>query len=311
MAFNIRDARPAPFRASNYILTDEVKAAVETAIALGQPLLVTGAPGTGKTELAYKVAADLAADNDKHGLNFGSEPLQFNTKTTSEARDLFYTYDALGHFRAANLKGEGVDARVENYLQLQALGLAIARSKTGAAPANALNGESYDGASSVVLIDEIDKAPRDLPNDLLNEIKHNRFEIREQGNRSLAAGNDRNIVVLMTSNSEKNLPNAFLRRCVFHHIELPDEATLLKIAKAQIRENHGFKDQELQDLIGRFTQVQGMDLRKKPSTAEMIAWLRMISVLGPDGDVNKQGLNNLSLLVKTEEDRRKIKERFG
>ncbi|MEM1357691.1 MAG: MoxR family ATPase [Bacteroidota bacterium] len=311
MSFTIRDARPQPFAAAKYILTEDLRAAVETAIALGQPLLVTGAPGTGKTELAFKVAADLAADNAKHGLNFAPEPLIFNTKTTAESRDLFYTYDALSHFRAANLPGASTEeVAVDNFLELQALGLAIARSNEGTPPANALKGEEFTGESTVVLIDEIDKAPRDIPNDLLNEIKHYKFNVKEQGNREIKANPERRIVLIMTSNSEKNLPNAFLRRCVFHHIELPDPDTLLRIAKAQLGGHNKFTETALKTLIGRFTQVQGMDLRKAPSTAELIAWLRMLAVVQPSGvlDQGEVSLDKLSLLVKTAEDRKKLLE---
>ncbi|MTB50265.1 MoxR family ATPase [Lewinella sp. W8] len=314
MSFTIRDARPPAFEPAKYILTDELRLAVETAIALGQPLLVTGAPGTGKTELAYKVAADLAAANDAHGLNFAPTPHIFNTKTTVEARDLFYTYDALGHFRAANLKeGDAESAQVRHFLKLQALGLAIARSRSDAAPDFPLRGEEHLDQSSVVLIDEIDKAPRDLPNDLLNEIKHYTFEVREQGNRRITANPERRIVIIMTSNSEKNLPNAFLRRCVFHHIERPDAETLLRIAKAQLGEHNRYTESALKDLIKYFQDLQAQDLRKKPSTAELIAWLRMLAVMNPDGKIDnvQPGIHQLSILVKTEEDRQKLRELYG
>ncbi|MEL7161004.1 MAG: MoxR family ATPase, partial [Bacteroidota bacterium] len=173
--------------------------------------------------------------------------------------------------------------------------------------------EEYTGQSTVVLVDEIDKAPRDLPNDLLHEIKHYKFNIKEQASREIAIDHTRRIVLIMTSNSEKNLPNAFLRRCVFHHIELPDETTLLRIAKAQLGGHNQFTEEALKKLIGRFTQVQSMDLRKPPSTAELIAWLRMLAVIRPDGSLEQGevGLDRLSLLVKTAEDRKKLLAQLG
>jgi MoxR-like ATPase len=163
------------------------------------------------------------------------------------------------------------------------------------------------------LIDEIDKAPRDLPNDLLNEIKHYTFEVREQGNRRITANPERRIVIIMTSNSEKNLPNAFLRRCVFHHIERPDAETLLRIAKAQLGEHNRYTESALKELIKYFQDLQAQDLRKKPSTAELIAWLRMLAVMNPDGEIDnvQPGISQLSILVKTEEDRQKLRELYS
>ncbi|MEM0993907.1 MAG: AAA family ATPase [Bacteroidota bacterium] len=156
------------FKTDDYILHEALESAVEVALALGQPLLLTGEPGTGKTKLAYKVAADLAGDG------FAPKPLVFNTKTTSLARDLFYTYDAVAHFQAANIKRSESDEAPEtaDFIELQALGKAIALSHPKAVDRDKIREQlPTQPQNSVVLIDEIDKAPRDFTNDILNEIE--------------------------------------------------------------------------------------------------------------------------------------------
>ncbi|MEL7220954.1 MAG: AAA family ATPase, partial [Bacteroidota bacterium] len=151
---------PVP-SASQYIMSDALRTAVEVAIALEQPLLLTGEPGTGKTRLAYKVAADLAGQQSD--FNFSDQPLIFNTKTTSTARDLFYTYDALAHFQSANLE-KSKDISTADFIELQALGKAIAMTNPTGLDRNRFATQLGDQAqSNVVLIDEIDKAPRDFP----------------------------------------------------------------------------------------------------------------------------------------------------
>ena len=148
---------------------------------------------------------------------FAAEPLRFNTKTTSQARDLFYFYDAIGHFQQANLKENTEPKPTRDYIELQALGKAIAHANPQVEYAQKCRyTPPKDGAhSSVVLVDEVDKAPRDFSNDILNEVENREFFIKEQDNYRIALGNGntRRILLIMTSNSEKNLPEAFLRRC--------------------------------------------------------------------------------------------------
>ncbi|MBK7407425.1 MAG: MoxR family ATPase [Saprospirales bacterium] len=288
-------------------MDEELKNAVEVAIALNQPILLTGEPGTGKTRLADKVAYELA--KDKGNYKFHSKPLLFFTKTTSAARDLFYTYDALGHFQAANIKREETQKvpKTADFIELQALGLAIAPNQSRRTrPSKFKTQVGKEGQSSVVLIDEIDKAPRDFTNDLLNEIERYEFFLKEEDNYPIRRGDDQRIVVIMTSNSEKNLPDAFLRRCVFYHIPFPNSDRLLEIAKAQLGGATQFTDQLLKELIGRFEEIRSKALRKPPATAELIGWLRILEMQGLlDGDSKKQQKalrDNLSILVKTKED---------
>ena len=166
-------------------------------------------------------------------------------------------------------------------------------------------------ASSVVLIDEIDKAPRDFPNDILNEIENYHFRVKELDNFPVERGGEQRIVVIMTSNSEKNLPDAFLRRCIFYHIPFPEKEDLLRIAHTQLgldeTDNTESLDKLLDLLLDYFYKVRELAPRKRPATAELIAWLRMLGV-GPEATLedlkkNRRRLrDNLAILVKTRED---------
>jgi len=303
-----------PFRPQDYILHEALKNAVEVAIALGQPLLLTGEPGTGKTKLAQKVALDLA---QLPGSDFAGKPLIFNTKTTSAARDLFYTYDALSHFQAANIRqanGQKVQ-HTADFIELQALGKAIAFSNPGAVDGSKFSTPLPESPqSSVVLIDEIDKAPRDFTNDILDEIENYRFRMKEQDNYQFEKAPDRNIMVIMTSNSEKNLPDPFLRRCVFYHIPFPSDELLREIVKTQIGSPTQYTEKALDFLIEKFNAVRKRSVRKAPATAELIAWLRILEMqnfmqAGEAGQRQKM-LDNLSILVKTREDMEAVKGVF-
>ncbi len=309
MSIRITDARPRGFTASDYIMAPALLQAVELAIALEQPLLLTGEPGTGKTRLADKIASDLAA---AAGHNFTPEPLVFNTKTDAQARDLSYYYDAVAHFQSANVqRGTGQTAPVTgDFIQLRALGRAIALTRPDQPGLQGFLDPATPAAGSVVLIDEIDKAPRDLPNDILHEIDRYQFSIKEL-DRTIQRGPDHRIITIMTSNSEKNLPDAFLRRCVFYHIPFPDEDLLFRIAKTQIGTATAFTDESLRGLIGHFTRVRAASVRKPPATAELLAWLRLlglggIAATGTEPDTARLR-DYLSVLVKTKEDHEAVR----
>ncbi len=316
MKVQIQPRIAQPFRPQEYIMHEALKNAMEVAMALGQPLLLTGEPGTGKTKLAQKVALDLSSADAS---DFIDKPLVFNTKTTSAARDLFYTYDALSHFQAANIKQQGAGADILNtagFIELQALGKAIAFTNE----AGKVDGKKFSTKlpaqpqSSVVLIDEIDKAPRDFTNDILDEIENYRFQMKEQDNYLIENDPARKIVVIMTSNSEKNLPDAFLRRCVFYHIPFPDDELLKDIVKTQIGGSTNFTDTMLNTLLQKFEDVRKKAVRKPPATAELIAWLRVLEMQNfmeaNDSKQRSQLLDNLSLLVKTREDLEAVKGLF-
>lgn len=274
--FDIPDISKLKAKANNpenYLLSPELVSAVKVAMHLGQPLFITGEPGTGKTQLAFKIAHHFQLRNDQGEFR----PFIFNTKTTSSAQDLFYLYDAVRHFQDANIGkvNGGKQFNSLDYIELQALGKAIALTNPGPArELGLLNADITEPRHSVVLIDEIDKAPTDFPNDILYEIEHMSFEIKEVG-KEIRGGDARRPIVIMTSNSEKNLPEAFLRRCVFYHIPFPDKSQLTQIVRAHLGDTSQYADDQL---IAHFLQVRDAAKKKKPATAELIGWLRMLEL---------------------------------
>jgi MoxR-like ATPase len=244
-----------------YLPSEELQAAVNVALALGQPLLITGEPGTGKTQLAFHIAKQFDL----------GDPLVFHAQTNSVKKDLFYHYDALGHFQyVQNQKNEALsDTEMENrFIRYEALGEAIRLANEAEAPKR-----------SVVLIDEIDKSPRDLPNDLLFAIEKLKFEVPEiPSKRKWVCPTKLPPIIIITSNSEKNLPDAFLRRVVYHHIKFPeDEARLLEILQSKGTSIN--KKLDLMAIVNYFLDIRKMSLSKKPATAELIAWAMLLSQL--------------------------------
>ncbi|MEP7342191.1 MAG: MoxR family ATPase [Acidobacteriota bacterium] len=256
--------------------------AVNVALLLEQPLLVTGEPGTGKTQLAYSLAWEL-------GL---SPPLAYETKSTSTARDLFYNYDAIRHFRASQSHQENADKGEESALSFitwNALGEAVLRSQPRAKVEKWItSGFDHQGeCRSVVLIDEIDKAPRDFPNDLLNEVEQLFFRVPELGNEQIFADPDNRPLLVLTSNSEKNLPDAFLRRCAYYHIKFPERQDLAKIVYKRVRGFAGSETPLLKDALDLFGLLRDEKKRhweKQPATAELIGWLTVLRELKADFD---------------------------
>lgn len=321
--FNLRDLPD-----SEYVLSKGLADAVQVALALQQPLLITGEPGTGKTRLAYRVARDLAAANAA----FLPKPIVYETQTTASAQDLFYFYDALSHFHDANIKGSDKETAplISDYIELRGLGKAIALSNPGQAgkgylqkiiesdPEVASEFQRNAPKSSVVLIDEIDKAPRDFPNNLLAQLEKYAFKIREDHNKAISIGEGQQIVVILTSNSEKTLPEAFLRRCVFFHIPFPGPKQLLDIVKARIGHESAYSSEQL---IAHFMDVRKAVKRKAPATAELIAWLRVLELhhfLDSTVDFNKLTDSqkdilrlSYSVLAKTQEDLTIISEKLA
>ncbi len=321
------------FKLQDYILQPALSNAVKVAMYLQQPLLITGKPGTGKTRLAEKLAGDLAQEFG----TFLPFPLVFNTKTISAYTDLLYQYDALGHFHRANItdpeqaKKMG-SADVYRFIQLNAMGQAIMLS-TGAFRGAYKNMRLLDDflkknpeveknkqpLGTVVLIDEVDKAPRDFTNDLLNELDRFEFTVREDENTTYEKGKG-NIFVIITSNSEKGLPDAFLRRCVFYHIDPPGdeffrEIIVQKLTPAMGTENSLVTNALIDDYLEVFKQIRECTSKKEPSTAELINWLfylRPHILLGrkfSDIDLSAQRAS-YGILAKTSEDLKNLTNLF-
>jgi MoxR-like ATPase len=225
-----------------YVAAPDLTVAVNAAVTLGRPLLVKGEPGTGKTELARQVATAL------------SMPLlEWHVKSTTRAVQGLYDYDAVGRLRDGQL-GDPRVHDVANYIRPGRLWQAFAAE-----------------ARVVLLIDEIDKADIEFPNDLLQELDRMEFHIPETGQTVTARHRP---VVIITSNNEKDLPDAFLRRCFFHYIRFPDAETLAAIVRVHFP---GIKDRLLAEALAQFFDIRETPgLKKKPSTSEVLDWLKLI-----------------------------------
>ena len=257
-----------------YIASEELRHAVNVAVALGRPLLVRGEPGTGKTLLAENLAASLAL------------PLiRWHVKSTTKAKDGLYVYDTVARLHDSRFGGDVRD--IAKYIKLGPLGDALA------APSRV-----------VLLIDEIDTADIEFPNDLLLELDAMRFRIDETGREVVAAERP---VVVITSNNEKELPDAFLRRCVFHYISFPDRELMTEI----VRVHHpDITDRVLDNALETFFSLRATPrLRKKPSTSELIDWICALKKAGVDLSKVGHGIPFLGTLLKTESDVELVQKR--
>ena len=227
----------------DYVATEDLKIAVNAAVTLERPLLVKGEPGTGKTELAKQVANSL-----------GLELYEWNIKSTTKAQQGLYEYDAVSRLRDSQLGDKKVE-EVKNYIKKGKLWQAF---------------ESDEKV--VLLIDEVDKADIEFPNDLLQELDKMAFHVYETGENVTAK---KRPVVIITSNNEKELPDAFLRRCFFHYIRFPDQETLEKIVRVHYP---NIKQNLLSTALAQFFELREQPgLKKKPSTSELIDWLKFKS----------------------------------
>ena len=257
----------------SYVATEDLTVAVNAAVTLERPLLVKGEPGTGKTELARQVAGAL-----------GLPIIEWHIKSTTRAQQGLYEYDAVSRLRDSQLGDERVND-VRNYIRKGKLWQAFE------AP-----------SKSVLLIDEIDKADIEFPNDLLQELDRMEFFVYETGETIRARVRP---IVIITSNNEKELPDAFLRRCFFHYIRFPDMETMKRIVEVHFP---GIKGQLLTTALTQFYEIREQQgLKKKPSTSEVLDWLKLLLAedLSPE-DLKRDGASALpklhGALLKNEQD---------
>ena len=259
---------------SNYIATDDLRIAVNAAVALERPLLIKGEPGTGKTVLAYEIAKAMNA------------PLiTWHIKSTTKAHNGLYEYDAVSRLRDSQL-GEARVHEVRNYLKPGKLWEAFTAPNR-----------------PVLLIDEIDKADIEFPNDLLQELDRMEFYVQETGETIRAEVRP---VVVITSNNEKELPDAFLRRCFFHYIRFPDTETMKAIVDVHFP---GIKPRLVSEALKTFYEIRDTPgLKKKPSTSELLDWLKLLLVDDIDPETLREKSPNKLIpplhgaLLKNEQD---------
>jgi MoxR-like ATPase len=227
---------------SDYVATEDLRIAVNAAIVLERPLLVKGEPGTGKTVLAREIAKSLAVPM-----------IEWNIKSTTKAQQGLYEYDAVARLRDSQL-GDARVHDISNYIRRGKLWEAFTHPQR-----------------PVLLIDEIDKADIEFPNDLLQELDRMEFHVYETGQTVKAA---RRPIVLITSNNEKELPDAFLRRCFFHYIKFPDAETMQQIVDVHFP---GIKKKLVSEALSIFFEIREVPgLKKKPSTSELLDWLKLL-----------------------------------
>ena len=252
----------------NYVVTDELMNAVNVSIALKKPLLIKGEPGTGKTMLAEAISQALDMDL-----------IIWSIKSTTKAQDGLYVYDTVHRLYDSQF-GEGDVKDIAQYIKLGKLGEAFTSDR-----------------QVVLLIDEIDKADLEFPNDLLWELDKMEFYINET--KETIKTKHRPIVII-TSNAEKELPDAFLRRCIFHYIEFPNEEKMADI----IRVHYGDIDSKLMTkALEAFYKIRGMkDLQKRPSTSELLDWIQALMISGVSIDNLYEDMPFLGVLLKKNQD---------
>ena len=253
---------------AKYIVSQSLRDVVNVSIALARPLLVKGEPGTGKTLLAHSIAEGL-----------GKKLLIWNIKSTTKAKDGLYLYDTVRRLNDSRF-GTGDVSNIENYIDLGVLGKAFDAEER-----------------QVLLIDEIDKADIEFPNDLLNELDEMSFYITETDKTIKAKHRP---IVIITSNAEKELPDAFLRRCVFHYIEFPEEQLMTEIVMVHFPH---IKDKLLKEVLKSFYWLRSFDeFRKKPSTSELLDWVQALMAGGIDPSQVSKELPFMGALLKKEVD---------
>ncbi|NEP40178.1 MAG: MoxR family ATPase [Okeania sp. SIO2H7] len=278
-----------------YYPDDFLKEAVNLSIRLNRPLLLEGEPGCGKSRLAYSIIYEFSQRYPEINWKFRL----WNVQSISKAQDGFYTYDYIGRLQAAQLAKLGIKnqetdpTNLIKYLELGPLGYAFQEKKY----------------RTVVLIDEIDKADTDFPNDLLLALEEQRFEIKDlRPRRWLKANPDAPPIVIITSNQEKTLPNAFLRRCLYHYIEFPGQEQLIKIINARFQNP---PSEIVEKAIDRFLELREMmedergETGKKISTSELIDWFAILNEYPPEEIIEKleTELPFASTLLKSRSDR--------
>lgn len=251
----------------DYIASPELLQVAEIARALQKPLLIKGEPGTGKTMLAQAVAESL-----------GLELIVWNIKSTTKAQDGLYVYDTVARLYDSQFGESGVND-IKKYIKLGKMGEAFRSEK-----------------QVVLLIDEIDKADLEFPNDLLWELDRMEFYIPET--KETVKANHRPIVII-TSNAEKELPDAFLRRCIFHYIAFPDAAMMEKIVRAHYPD---LERQLLEQALEQFYRLRDRHLQKAPSTSELLDWVQALSIGGVDPKRLRDALPFAGVLLKKTED---------
>jgi MoxR-like ATPase len=253
---------------SEYVLSDSMKNAVNVSIALGKPLIIRGEPGTGKTRLAHSI---------KNGLN--KKLITWNIKSTTKAQEGLYVYDTVQRLNDSRFGDKDV-SDIKQYIKLGKLGQAFS---------------SPDQV--ILLIDEIDKADIEFPNDLLNELDEMSFYIPETDETVSAIHRP---ITIITSNAEKELPDAFLRRCIFHYIEFPDPQLMEEIIKVHFPD---IKNNLLFAAIKTFYRMRDIEgFRKKPSTSELIDWIQALTIGGISPDVITKQIPFVGTLLKKEQD---------